>query len=245
MFNSPQAKQLSRDMVWVPLESNPEVMTKFLHKLGVPKQWAIVDIYGLHEDLLALIPKPVLAVILLFPDNMKVGVKEDESTAKEEEAKTSETSEPGSVYHMKQFIPNACGTIALIHSVANNLDTINLQDGLLKEFLDATKDLSFSKRGEHLVYTQNIREMHEVSAQEGQTEAPGENVPVLYHFVALVHHNGVLYELDGRKPKPIEHGPTTPETLLEDAANVCKTYIMRDPDEVHFTMVALAAAAKD
>lgn len=26
------------------------------------------------------------------------------------------------VYHIKQLVSNACGTIALIHSVANNLD---------------------------------------------------------------------------------------------------------------------------
>lgn len=26
------------------------------------------------------------------------------------------------VYYMKQYIQNACGTVALIHSVANNLD---------------------------------------------------------------------------------------------------------------------------
>lgn len=46
---------------------------------------------------------------------------------------------------------------------------------------------------------------------------------------------------DGRKPIPINHGPTTPETLLNDAARVCKEYMERDPAEVRFTAVALTA----
>ena len=33
---------------------------------------------------------------------------------------------------MKQTISNACGTVALLHSVGNNLDSIKLEDGALK-----------------------------------------------------------------------------------------------------------------
>ena len=43
------------------------------------------------------------------------------------------------IYYMKQTISNACGTVAMIHSVANNLDVIDLQNGILKDFLEATK----------------------------------------------------------------------------------------------------------
>lgn len=60
------------------------------------------------------------------------------------------------------------------------------------------------------------------------------------HFVAFIHREGHLYELDGRKSAPIHHGPTTPETLLADATTVIKQFMARDPEEVRFTMVALA-----
>lgn len=75
---------------WLPLESNPEVcllvftgimmndlkrnsplqvMNLFLRKLGVPDQWSVQDVWGLEPDLLAMLPTPVLGIMLLFPVN--------------------------------------------------------------------------------------------------------------------------------------------------------------------------------
>ncbi|KYN04249.1 Ubiquitin carboxyl-terminal hydrolase isozyme L3 [Cyphomyrmex costatus] len=220
-------------MAWVPLESNPE----FLHKLGVPKKWSILDVYGLESELLAIIPRPVLAVILLYPISSKIEKTKEEQA----EVKDSKNDAAESVYHIKQSISNACGTIALLHSVANNLDMIQLEDGFFKKFLEETKGLSYIERGERLEKAQDIIDTHMESAQEGQTEAPAEDVEVYHHFVAFIHKDGSLYELDGRKSAPISHGSTTPETLLDDAARVCKEYMEHDPTEVRFTVVALAA----
>ncbi|XP_012344279.1 ubiquitin carboxyl-terminal hydrolase isoform X1 [Apis florea] len=222
---------------WIPMESNPEVMTKFLHKLGVPKDWCIVDVYGLEPDLLALVPKPVLAVILLYPLSKKGdnSLEDEEEVDKMKDANNFKDSE---VFHMKQYIHNACGTIALIHSVANNQNIINLQDGFLKTFLDDAKNLSFTECGKHLMESHGISTTHKDVAQEGQTEVPSEEEPVYHHFVAFIQKNGILYELDGRKSAPINHGTTSPETLLEDAARVCKEYMARDPEEVCFTVLA-------
>lgn len=224
---------------WIPLESNPDVMTTFLHKLGVPKEWSIVDVYGLEPDLLALVPKPVLAVILLYPLRKEGGNGlESEDDIKDRDTSITSPKDP-EVYHMKQYIHNACGTIALIHSIANNLDRINLQDGFLKTFLNDSKNLAFTERGELLMKSQEISNTHEELAHEGQTEVPSQETPIYHHFVAFIQRNGVLYELDGRKSAPIEHGATSPETLLEDAARVCQEYMARDPEEVCFTVVAL------
>ncbi|CAK9797259.1 Ubiquitin carboxyl-terminal hydrolase [Anthophora quadrimaculata] len=224
---------------WVPMESNPEVMTKFLHKLGVTEDWSIVDVYGLEPDLLALVPKPVVAVILLYPLSKKSdnGLEDEEEKVKGVDTSTARDL---SVYHMKQYIHNACGTIALIHSVANNQDIVGLKNGFLKTFLQDSEGLSFEECGKLLMESHDISCTHKELAQEGQTEAPGEYVPVYHHFVALTHKNGILYELDGRKSAPVNHGPTSPETLLEDAARVCKEYMARDPEEMCFTVLALA-----
>lgn len=84
--------------------------------------------------------------------------------------------------------------------------------GVLKNYLDASKDLSPEERGKILEADKAIAEAHEQLAVEGQTAA---NSKVSHHFVALVHKNGILYELDGRKDFPINHGTTNDDTFID------------------------------
>ena len=37
-------------MSWLPLESNPDVLTSYLHKLGVPESVSCTDVLGLDDD---------------------------------------------------------------------------------------------------------------------------------------------------------------------------------------------------
>ena len=50
---------------------------------------------------------------------------------------------------------------------------------------------------------------------------------------------------DGRKAFPINHGPSSPATLLEDACRVVRAFMDRDPEEVKFTIVALTRTAAE
>ena len=128
---------------WLPIESNPEVMNQFLYNVGMPLSWAMTDVYGLDEELLKMIPQPVCALILLFPDGEKY----------EEHIKTIDFCDQkvsNDVYYMKQTIDNACGTVAMIHSVANCLDVINLENGILKDFLLDTKECGPNERARKL-----------------------------------------------------------------------------------------------
>ena len=45
--------------------------------------------------------------------------------------------------------------------------------------------------------------------------------------VAAAGMEGSLYELDGRKQRPINHGASTPETLLQDACKVASEFMQR------------------
>ena len=63
-----------------------------------------------------------------------------------------------------------------------------------------------------------------------------------YHFIAFVEKDGILYDLDGRKPAPVNCGTTCKETYLSDVAKQCKSYMEWDPDNINFTMITLAAA---
>jgi ubiquitin carboxyl-terminal hydrolase L3 len=73
--------------------------------------------------------------------------------------------------------------------------SIDLSEGHLKKFLDATKDLSADARAVKLEIDEGLSTAHEQSAQEGQTEAPNRDEKVDLHFVALVEKEGCLYEL--------------------------------------------------
>ena len=215
----------------VPLESNPDVMNNFLKKVGVSSEWAVVDILGLDDDILEFVPRPVAALIFLFPssdDNITVG-RQNEGDEKFD-----------GVFFMRQTVKNACGTIALIHAVANSTDKINFEpNSPLKSFIDSTKTLSPYEIGKKLESNEQICSAHEAVAQEGQTDVPDVNEKTNGHFVAIVQQNGQLYEL-GRISTPINHGPTTDEGFLNDAARVCREYINKNPNNLNFTVVALS-----
>ncbi|XP_018584929.2 ubiquitin carboxyl-terminal hydrolase isozyme L3 [Scleropages formosus] len=225
---------------WLPLEANPDVMNQFLRQLGLQPTWQFGDVYGLDAELLSMVPRPVCAVLLLFPVTEKY-----ESFRLEEEAKIKQQGQEVSpeVYFMRQTIGNACGTIGLIHAVANNQGRLEFEsDSALKKFLIESSSLSPEEKATFLERDESIRVTHESSAQEGQTEAPSLDEKVDLHFIAFVNVGGHLYELDGRKPFPIVHRKTTEESFLEDAAEVCKKFMARDPEELRFTVVALSKA---
>ncbi|KAI7808309.1 ubiquitin carboxyl-terminal hydrolase isozyme L3 isoform X1 [Triplophysa rosa] len=225
---------------WLPLEANPEVMNQFLRQLGLVPTWQFGDVYGLELEVLSLVPRPVCAVLLLFPIT-----EEYETFRQEEEAKIKAQGQEVSsgVYFMKQTIGNACGTIGLIHAVANNQRHLEFEPtSPLKEFLLQTAKMSPEEKATFLEKDESIRVTHESSAQEGQTEAPSLDEKVDLHFIAFVNVDGHLYELDGRKPFPVVHGKTAEDTFLEDSAEVCKRFMARDPQELRFTVVALSKA---
>ncbi|XP_078458932.1 ubiquitin carboxyl-terminal hydrolase isozyme L3 isoform X4 [Lampetra fluviatilis] len=225
---------------WLPLEANPDVMNQFVQQLGMKTSWQFVDVLGLDAELLAMVPSPTCAVLLLFPISDKYEAHRREE---EERLRAAGHDAPASAYFMRQTIGNACGTIGLIHAIANNQHRLGFVEGSsLKKFLSDTAAMSPSERAERLEQDQSIRASHESSAHEGQTEAPSVDEKVDLHFIALVNVDDSVYELDGRKPFPINHGKTSSQTFLEDAASVCRRFMARDPDEVRFTVIALSAA---
>lgn len=224
---------------WIPLESNPTVLNKYIHHLGMDAGWQFVDVYGLDPDLLMMVPKPVSAIMLLFPDNKE-----------KIEAKTIgdlQADFPSSLYYTKQTIGNACGTVAIVHALANcdEKDVTFDKSKHFATFLEKTKSMSPEERAKYLEEDNLMGAAHGDCAQEGDTQAPSQNDHVKSHFVAFVNHEGILYELDGRKASPVSHGKTSGETFLEDAAIVLKAFMERDPDDVGFNVMALAKGGDD
>ena len=209
-------------------------------QLGLHPNWQFVDVCGMDPELLSMVPRPVCAVLLLFPITEKYEVFR---TEEEEKIKSQGQNITSSGYFMRQTISSACGTIGLIHAIANNKDKMHFESGsTLKKFLEESASLSPEERAIYLENYDSIRVTHKTSDHEGQTEAQNIDEKVDLHFIALVHVDGHLYELDGWKPFPINHGETSDATLLRDAIEVFKKFRERDPDERRFNVIALSAA---
>ena len=207
-------------------------MNQFMWGLGVPEDVGFCDVYGLDDEMLAMVPQPVLAVLLLYPQDRK---KESDASA----TSTAETKEPNKkVYFTKQTVGNACGTIGIIHAIGNAVSKIKLVDGsYFHRFYKQTADMDPIQRAAFLEEDQEMEDAHSVAAAGGDTEAKDG---VIEHYVCFSCVDGELYELDGGKPQPIHHGPSSPDSLLQDAARVIKARIVEYSESLNFNVMALS-----
>ena len=107
-----------------------------MYKVGLPQTWGFGDVFGFDEELLAMCAQPVIAVIANVERLKKT---EDKAQGDMDTAKGS--------YYMEQTGPldNACGVIACIHAILNNLggEKIVLPESAhLAKFLSDAKDKS-------------------------------------------------------------------------------------------------------
>lgn len=103
---------------FIALESNPDLFTRLIHELGVSEDLAFHDVLSLAEpDLLGMIPRPVLALVIVFPtpsDYEDRLARENESTP----AAWSNGNDADVVW-FKQTINNACGLYGILHAITN------------------------------------------------------------------------------------------------------------------------------
>lgn len=212
-------------------------MNQFVQGLGVPPDAEFVDVYGFDNELLAMVPAPVLAVLFLYPltDELEATRGEQRNCDNEDKKVSS------NVYFMKQTVGNACGTVALLHAVGNNLSRVALMQGsYFERFFEATAKLTPDERAEALEKDDEIESVHSVAASAGDTAPPDLNTSVDLHFICFVCVDGGLYELDGRRSEPIHHGSSSPETFLQDAVKVIKSFIETNPTSVNFNVIAFS-----
>jgi ubiquitin carboxyl-terminal hydrolase L3 len=205
---------------WFPLESNPEIMTAYIKSLGVDTtSYVFHDVLSTDDWALEMVPSPVIGVLMLFP------IKEQTETHRAQERARIEADGQivsPKVWFTKQTVGNACGTVGLIHCLLNSPKEGGLQinpDSYIDRFGNTTTPMNPDERAVYLEQDAEIETMHVSNAQEGQS-ANTTSDEVDTHFVCFSHVDGHLYELDGRKSVPINHGPSSPETLLQDAVKV-------------------------
>eukprot|EP01130_Rhizamoeba_saxonica_P002230 TRINITY_DN12079_c0_g1_i1.p1 TRINITY_DN12079_c0_g1~~TRINITY_DN12079_c0_g1_i1.p1 ORF type:complete len:248 (+),score=49.88 TRINITY_DN12079_c0_g1_i1:92-745(+) len=210
------------------MESNPEVMTKFVGSIGVDTTaYQFADVWSLDEEMWSFLPNPLVSLILLRPSSAKSEL--DESLKGSDD-----------VFHLSQIdaLDEACGSIACVHILANKINQLQLsQESLLVKYVQSCTDANSMERGETLASNTDLYELHSEYSQQGDTDTIAEGESSNHHFLAFFEHEGNLYELDGCKPFPLNHGPIE-SSFIATASNVIKTLYITDPSQVDFSLIA-------
>lgn len=93
-------------------------MNSLVHNLGLSTKLAFQDVFSIDDpDLLAFVPRPAYALLLIFPVSETYETFRRQEDAKIKEYDGAGPDEPV-VWYM-QTIGNACGLIGLLHAVSN------------------------------------------------------------------------------------------------------------------------------
>lgn len=191
---------------WLELESDPGLFTLLLEDFGV-KGVQVEEIYDLQKSL----EGPVYGFIFLFRwieerrSRRKV-VEQDESFVKDEEIVNN-------IFFAQQVVPNSCATHALL-SVLLNCPNIHLGTTLSRLKIH-TSGMCPENKGWAIGNTPELACAHNSHAMPQAKRRQDKNTGVstgrftgeAFHFVSYVPINGRLFELDGLKPYPMDHGP--------------------------------------
>lgn len=189
---------------WCLIESDPGVFSELIKDFGctglqVEELWSLDECA--FNDL-----KPVHGLIFLF--------KWKNESEQDQQGKVvyGETD----IFFAKQVINNACATQAII-SVLLNIESTDISLGeTLTQFREFTSSFDPALKGMSLTNADRLREVHNSFARQNMFEFDSKSAEKdddVYHFVAFVPFKDRVYELDGLKPGPIDHGPFTDDWL--------------------------------
>ncbi|CAH2229408.1 jg14867 [Pararge aegeria aegeria] len=191
---------------WLELESDPGLFTLLLEDFGV-KGVQVEEIYDLHKPL----ESPVYGFIFLFRwieerRSRRKFVEQIESFVRDEETINN-------IFFAQQMVPNSCATHALL-SILLNCPNLHLGE-TLSRLKHHTLGMNPENKGWAIGNTPELacaHNSHAIPQARKKTEknagvSTGRFTGEAYHFVSFVPINGSLFELDGLKPYPTDHGP--------------------------------------
>lgn len=195
---------------WLELESDPGLFSLLLEDMGVVGV-QVEEIYDLQRERLVEGGK-CLGAIFLFK-----WIEERRSRRKlidEEDLFVRDESQVNDIFFAQQMIPNSCATHALI-SILMNCPSVELGD-TLTNLQTHTDKMNPENKGLAIGNCPELAKAHNSHAvPRARRRLERNNVPTTggrytgeaFHFVSYVPINGRLFELDGLKRFPIDHGP--------------------------------------
>ncbi|GBP23249.1 Ubiquitin carboxyl-terminal hydrolase calypso [Eumeta japonica] len=231
---------------WLELESDPGLFTLLLEDFGV-KGVQVEEIYDLHKPL----ESPVYGFIFLFRwieerRSRRKFVEQIESFVRDEDTINN-------IFFAQQMVPNSCATHALL-SILLNCPNLHLGE-TLSRLKHHTLGMNPENKGWAIGNTPELACAHNSHAIPQARKKTDKNAGVptgrftgeAYHFVSFVPINGHLFELDGLKPFPTDHGPWAPdEDWTDKFRRVMAERLGRDAGEqVHDIRFNLMAVVPD
>lgn len=220
---------------WCLIESDPGVFTALIKGFGVDGL-QVEEIITLEKECFQKL-EPIHGLIFLFKcidDKMTEGTMVQDNRLE-------------NIFFAEQVISNACATQAII-SVLLNLKDKNVKLGsTLQDFKDFTKSFSPNLKGVSLSNSKLIKEVHNSFSRQQvfEYDQSGPKSDENYHFIAYMPIDGRLYELDGLKSGPIDHGKVTPEDWIDSVRNVIDKRIARyAANEINFNLMAVIGDQK-
>ena len=219
--------------VLTPLSNDPQSLSEYTETLGAdPSTYEYAEVFSLDPEMLSFLPPNPRSLLFLFPVGESDGYLEKRH-------KNDQPNVGPQPFFLKQFLGNACGTIAVIHSVLNNLETFKLKEGSwLANFYSKAKSMTPDERGDYLQNDESVQEIHQEAANDDTTPIREEDDG--NHFIAFVPFNGKLWELDGRKPQPICHGELK-DFLKQVTDIITNEFYTHIEDPMETSMVLLCA----
>ncbi|MCJ1288989.1 hypothetical protein MMC34_000520 [Xylographa carneopallida] len=187
-------------------ENNPEVMTQLATRLGLSPELQFYDIYSFDEpELLARVPRPVLALLVIIPLTPVWDHDRKAEDAGKSEYAGFGPKEP--VIWFKQTIGDACGSIGLLHSTINGPAAGFIQPGSdLADIRSRAIPLQMIERADLLYNSVPFELAHKSVEKVGDTVATPTVGHAGQHFVAFVKAEGKLWELEGSRKGPLDRG---------------------------------------
>uniref|UniRef100_A0A8D8RGN3 Ubiquitin carboxyl-terminal hydrolase n=1 Tax=Cacopsylla melanoneura TaxID=428564 RepID=A0A8D8RGN3_9HEMI len=192
---------------WLELESDPGLFTLLLEDFGV-KGVQVDEIYDLQKPL----DTPVYGFIFLFR-----WIEERRSRRKvidQSHMYMKNDNVVNNIFFAQQMVPNSCATHSLL-SILLNCSNIHLGD-TLNRLKEHTSGMCPENKGWAIGNTPELAKAHNSHANASARRKLDKNNSIssgryytgeAFHFVSYVPINGHLFELDGLKPYPIDHGP--------------------------------------
>jgi len=217
-------------MEWTTIESDPGVFTELVSAIGV-SDVSFEEVYALDVAELTRI-EPIYGLIFLFkytsesPDEHPATAQQDVSD----------------VFFARQIIQNACATQAVLSVLLNAREDVQLGE-TLNNFLDFTAEFDADMKGVALSNSDIIRDAHNSFARPEPImlqSRPAREDDDVFHFVGFVPRGGHVFELDGLRAGPINHGAFENGAWLQVAISAIQSKIAKySSNEIKFNLMAV------